>query len=291
MSRLVASDNALRALLLLSQGTDGLRTSEVGDALEISYTGAEKALDILIADGLVNRSERRHMVAPSPRTQEVVRFALAFLPMDVALAALAGGNEAVEFAGMDEQGALIVFRRFTDPSAEVRMLDAVAILRQFAPDSVIEFATKEDLRDQLQADLSPRNRASGMRVLYGTVDRTFPDRTPHAAIQAHPLGHLNEAVSAPSARRMRALARDYGLRRILAFGSATRADFRPDSDIDLLVEPAAGRHLGLAERVDLTAKAEQLFGRDVDLLTSPVRRLSLAQQIGRDAVVLYDAAR
>ncbi len=291
MSRLIASDNALRTLLLLSQHAGGMRTSEVADALEISYTGAEKALDILVADGLAGCSERRYGLVGSPRAQEAVRFAIAFLPTDVTLASLARGNEAVEFASTDDQGALVVFRRFSEPAAEGRMREAVATLRHHAPDTRVEFVRKEDLREQLLSDIAPRRRAAGMRILAGTVDRTFPDRTRHGDPEARPLGRLNEAIAAPSVRRLRALAREYGLRRILAFGSATRADFRPDSDIDLLVEPVAGHHLGLDERVNLMADMDRLFGRDVDLLTAPVRRASLAQRISRDGVVLHDTAR
>jgi predicted nucleotidyltransferase len=291
MSRLVASDNALRTLLLLSQRAGGLRTSEVADALEISYTGAQKALDILVADGLADPSERRHALAASPRAQEAVRFAVAFLPRDVTLAALARGNQAVEFAGTDDEGSLVVFRRFSEPAAEGRMREAVATLQHLAPDAKVEFVRKEDLREQLLDDLTPRRRAAGMHILAGTVDRTFPDRTRHGDVEARSLGHLNEAIAAPSARRLRALAREYGLRRILAFGSATRADYRPDSDIDLLVEPVHGRRLGVDERVSLVAEVERLFGRDVDLVTAPVRRASLAQRINRDGVVLYGAAR
>ncbi len=291
MSRLVASDNALRALLLLAQSAGGLRTSEVADALEISYTGASKALEILIADGLAAVSERRHSFVASPRAEEAVRFAIAFLPTDATLAALARGNEAVEFAATDDQGAIVVFRRFSEPAAEGLMRRAVETLRRFPPETRVEFIRKEALRERLLSDVTPRRRAQRMRVLAGTVDVTFPDRTRHGDVEAPSLGHLNEAIAAPSARRLRRLARAYGLRRILAFGSATRADFRPDSDIDLLVEPKPGHHLGLDERVDLMADVERLFGRDIDLLVAPVRRPSLAQRIGRDGVVLYDAAR
>lgn len=290
VSRLIASDNALRSLLLLSQHAGGMRTSEVADALEISYTGAEKALDILVADGLAGFSEHRWAMTASMRAQEAVRFALAFLPTDVSLASLARGNEAVEFASTDDQGALVVFRRFSEPAAEGRMGEAVATLRQLAPETGVEFVRKEDLRRQLLTDIAPRRRAAGMRILAGTVDRTFPDRTRHGDFEARSLGRLNDAIATPSIRRLRALAREYGLRRVLAFGSATRADFRADSDIDLLVEPVPGRHLGLDERVRLMADMERLFGRDVDLLTGPVRRAALAHRISRDGVVLYDAA-
>ena len=37
------------------------------------------------------------------------------------------------------------------------------------------------------------------------------------------------------------------------------------------------------------ADVERLFGREVDRLTRPVRRASLAQRISLDGVVLYDA--
>jgi len=291
VTRLVGSDNALRALLLLTQGPEGLRTSQVGEKLEISYSGAEKALDILIADDLLVASGPRHSFEPSPRADAAVRFALAFLPVDVALTALARGNVAIEFAGVDKTGVLIVFRRFSEPADESRARKAIEVLMALHPEVRVEYARKEDLREQLLEDLAPRRRASDMQVLAGSIDRTFPDRTRHGDFEARSLGHLNEAIQAPSGRRLRGLAREYGLRRILAFGSATRADFRPDSDIDLLVEPMPGQGLGLAERVGLMADAEQLFGRDVDLVTAPVGRTSLANQISRDGVVLYDATR
>jgi predicted nucleotidyltransferase len=291
MTRLAASDNALRALLILAQRSEGVRVSEVAEMLEISYTGTQKSLDILLADGLVVATGPRHSFAPSPRSDAAVRFALAFLPIEAAIAAFARGNVAVEFTGLDKDGALIVFRRFSAPADEAHARTTMDALVALHPDVRVEYARKEDLRQQLLEDLAPRRRASGMQVLAGSVDRTFPDRTHHGDFEAPSLGHLNRAIDTPSGRRLRALAREYGLRRIVAFGSATRADFRSDSDLDLLVEPMLGRRLGLSERIGLMTDAERLFGRDVDLVTVPVGRTSLANRIKRDGVVLYDAAR
>lgn len=291
MSRLIASDNALRALLVLSQRAEGLRTSDVADALDISYTGAQKALAILEGDGIARLEERRFRFAPSSRADAAVRFALAFLPLDASLTALARGNDAVEFAGCDQRGAFVVFHRFSEPGAEARIRAAADILALANPDGPIEFIRKEDLRAALLDDIAPRRRAAGMRILAGSIERTFPDRTHHGEADARALGRLNEAIVAPSARRLQALARRFGLRRIVAFGSATRTDFRPDSDVDLLVEPVTGNHLGLDERVALMAEAERIFGRDVDVVAAPVRRSSLVDAIHRDGVVLFDAAR
>lgn len=291
MSRLIASDHALRALLFLSQRSDSARISEVADALDISYTGAQKALEILIADHLAVRVSRRFAYPDSRIAYEAVRFALAFLAEDMSIAALARGNEAVEFAGQDERGFVLVFRRFSDPVAEAKLCKVIDHLADVRRDAVIEILRKEDIRRELSGETTSRRRALGMRVLAGSVDRTFPDRTRHGAGDARPLARLNSSIAPPSDRRLRAIAREFGLRRITAFGSATRSDFRPDSDIDLLAEVAPGRSLGLDARVALIAEAEELFGRDVDVLTARPHKGVLAREIDRDAVVLYDATR
>ena len=291
MPRLIASGNALRTLLLLSQREQGMRTSEVAAALGSSYTGAEKALGILAADGLVNSSGRRHRISDSVQAREAVRFGLAFLSPSEAVAALAKGNEGVEFAAVDGQGFLLVLRRFVELSLERGLRDALDVLTEVSPGLNVELTTKEALRASLRTDPEPRIRARAMTVLTGTVDRTFPDLTNHGDVDARPLGRLNAKVRMPSARRLREFARQHGLRRIVAFGSATRDDFRPDSDLDLFVEATPSHQLGLSERTDLFAAADGLFERDVDILVAPVRRASLARRIARDGVVLYDAAR
>jgi len=291
VARLVGSDHALRALLLLSQRPEGLRISEVAAALGAPFTSAERALAVLAADRLVARSDRRYLLAASSRSREGVRFALAFLDPPEAQAALARANPAAEFCGVDGEGVLIVIRRFAEPADEARLRRAIELLEGFHPEGRVEFVDKSDLRERLRDDLAPRRRAERMRVLAGSVERTFPDRTRRGDLDAPRLAALHPALTTPSQRRLCGLARRHHLRRILAFGSATRADFRPDSDLDLLVEPSPGRLLGLRERVDLIVEAERLFGRDVDLLTAPIRRPSLAERVARDAVVLYDAAR
>ncbi len=77
---------------------------------------------------------------------------------------------------------------------------------------------------------------------------------------------------------------------MVAFGSATRADFRPDSDLDLLVEPAPGRRFGLRQRAALNADAETLFARDVDLVVAGEARPALAARIAREGVILHGPA-
>jgi predicted nucleotidyltransferase len=289
MSRLVASEPALRALLVLDQDDAGLRTAEIARLLQVSYTGAEKALETLREEGLAACDAHRYSIVPSVRTEAVRDFALATLPAGAALGAIAAGSPAVEFAGIDGGNALVVLRRFARPEHEARAERAVARLQAFATDLKVEFVRKEDLLDQLRVDASPRTRAQGLHILVGSIERTFPDRTSHGDFDAAPLGRLNPMVQGPSRRRLGRLAKTYGLRRILAFGSATRTDFREDSDVDLCVEPEPGHILSVGDRVRLWAEVERLFDRDVDIVTAPVRRLSLAERIRRDGVVLYDS--
>jgi predicted nucleotidyltransferase len=51
------------------------------------------------------------------------------------------------------------------------------------------------------------------------------------------------------------------------FGSVLRDDFRPDSDIDVLVTFAPNAHRTLFDMVDMQDELESMFGRKVDLLS------------------------
>ena len=51
------------------------------------------------------------------------------------------------------------------------------------------------------------------------------------------------------------------------FGSALRADFRPDSDIDVLVSFAPDAKVSLFDMVHMQDELKQIFSRDVDLIS------------------------
>jgi predicted nucleotidyltransferase len=290
MSRLVASEHGLRALVALSQRPDGLRPARLATILGIPFSSAERALRVLEDDGLVENRDRRFASVADTRAGAAVRFALAMMePIDV-LTVLARANGAVEFGGIDEMGAVLVIRRFAQPADEVLLHAALADLRTLHGDVAVELLDKSGLRARLLDDATPRERALRMRVLAGSVDRSFPDRTRHGDEAAPPLRRLHDGVAVPSGRRLRTLVRRHGLRRVVAFGSATRADFRPDSDLDLLVEPVRGHPFGLRERAALIADAETLFGRDVDLVAAGELHPALAERIAREGVVLHGPA-
>jgi predicted nucleotidyltransferase len=61
------------------------------------------------------------------------------------------------------------------------------------------------------------------------------------------------------------------------FGSVLRDDFRPESDIDILIEFAEDAHWSLYEWLDMSEELQAIFGRTVDLtskrgLRNPFRK-------------------
>ena len=52
---------------------------------------------------------------------------------------------------------------------------------------------------------------------------------------------------------------------LAVFGSVLRDDFRPDSDVDVLVTFADGARWSLFDIVDMEDQLKELFGREVDL--------------------------
>jgi predicted nucleotidyltransferase len=57
------------------------------------------------------------------------------------------------------------------------------------------------------------------------------------------------------------------IRRLSLFGSVLRADFRPDSDVDVLVEFEPGQRVSLLDMAAMEIKLSEMLGRKVDLRT------------------------
>jgi hypothetical protein len=90
--------------------------------------------------------------------------------------------------------------------------------------------------------------------------------------------------------RLAAFCRKWKVREFSLFGSVLRDDFRPDSDVDVLVELEPGHGWGLYELLDMEDELRTLFGREVDLITkgglkNPFRR----HEILKTRQVLYAA--
>ena len=57
------------------------------------------------------------------------------------------------------------------------------------------------------------------------------------------------------------------IRRLAFFGSVLRDDFRPDSDVDVLVEFEPDYRLGLFELIRMQREFSDLIGREADFRT------------------------
>jgi predicted nucleotidyltransferase len=77
-----------------------------------------------------------------------------------------------------------------------------------------------------------------------------------------------------------AFCRKWNVRELSLFGSVLRDDFKPESDIDILVELAPGHGLDLFDWVDMREELKHLFQREVDLvskggLKNPIRKKAI----------------
>jgi predicted nucleotidyltransferase len=82
------------------------------------------------------------------------------------------------------------------------------------------------------------------------------------------------------AGRIEVFCRKWRVRELSLFGSVLRADFRPDSDVDLLVVFEPDDPWDLWDIIAMESELEQLFGRRVDLvekraLKNPFRRFDV----------------
>ena len=286
-------DRLLEVTSALTQRPEGMRLSEVAAALGSGLSTVQRAVNALADDGLVevDLAERRFTLARAhPAIDAFADYALRRLPIRRALDIICRANSAVEFAGSDAHGYLIVLSPYAEPGDVSHLHASVDRVTRARHDAVpVEIIDRSDLRERLFDDLSLRRRGLRLRVGKGSALRTFRDPFRHGSSDAPALGRLHPSL-AVSQRALTRLARRYRLERLAAFGSAVHADFRPDSDVDILIEPAPDARLGLADLVELRAELEGLFGRDVDVVTDRSLVEPLRSAVRRDAVVLHGSA-
>jgi uncharacterized protein len=93
---------------------------------------------------------------------------------------------------------------------------------------------------------------------------------------------------AVDADQLAEVCRRYGVSRLDVFGSVSRGEAGPDSDIDVLYELAAGSRLGWNIE-DLADELSRLLGRRVDLVSSNALHDRLRDKVLAEARLLYAA--
>lgn len=272
----------------LAQHADGLGLTEIARAVGGRPSSVQRALDLLIEAGVVTRRDRprpRFSLTETPAIEPLLALVSAITPTKEVVQAVVRANPGVEFASLDHDGVLLVTTWNVSNGAQSRLHRAIA--RLSSPVTLLEH---HDLRERLPDEPSLGERAAAGTILKGSLARSFPDRTRHGDPSAPCLHDLNPQVRRPSQRAITDLSRRFGLHRLAVFGSAVRTDLRPDSDVDVLIEPRPGVRLGLSEHVALRMRLEALFERDVDVVNARFASPELLARAEQDAVVLHGRA-
>lgn len=88
--------------------------------------------------------------------------------------------------------------------------------------------------------------------------------------------------------RLRAVCRHYRVARLDVFGSMSRGDAEPDSDVDVLYELQPGARLGW-DVEKLADDLSQVLGRRVDLVSRSALHDRLRDDVLAEARLLYAA--
>lgn len=285
----LAATASLRLLVALTQAPDeGLSLRELARSVGVADSTALHALRTLIASELAAVDRRRGRPRYRPSESEPARharaFALEVLPRDELLAIVARASPAVELAALDDGGLIVVKSDLARPRDETRLDD---VLRVAGRGVRVVSQYHDDVVRTLREDPALRVRALRASVLKGTLERSLPDRARRRRQLGRRLGRPHPLLRVPSRRTLQRLARRFGLRRIGLFGSAVRSDFRPDSDVDVLVEFRPGARPGLLSMVELQHALELFFGRDVDVVTESSLRPWVRSNASRELVPLH----
>jgi uncharacterized protein len=81
--------------------------------------------------------------------------------------------------------------------------------------------------------------------------------------------------------------RRHRIRKLSFFGSVLRGDFRPGSDVDVLVEFEPGQSVGLIRLAGIERELSELLGRKVDLNTPGFLSPTFRDQVLEEAKVQY----
>lgn len=86
------------------------------------------------------------------------------------------------------------------------------------------------------------------------------------------------------------IALEYGVGKVLLFGSYARKEATPDSDLDFYIVDK-GRLRSLLELSGMVLDLQECFGCEIDLLSGKIEDSVLYDNIMQEGVVVYDQSR
>lgn len=104
---------------------------------------------------------------------------------------------------------------------------------------------------------------------------------------------INRFVSTIPVDKIAEFCQQWKIQELALFGSALRDDFRPDSDLDIVVTFAKDADWGLLDHVQMQLELQRLFNRNVDLISRRALEHSqnwlLREEILKTARVLFSS--
>lgn len=286
--RLISSDLALREIVALVAAAE-LSLTELASAVGSGPSAAQRALEVLLADKIVERGQAgprpRYRLAARETAEHLVGLALAEVPADEALGIMARASSSAEFVARGRDKVVVVFgpaSNSQDQARAARLIDRIAARIGIR----VEYLDHDDVRRRLLDEPRLRSHVARMNLLYGSLDRSFPDRSRHGALHGRPLGKPNPDLSVPSRHALQTLLRRHRLASLKLFGSAVRSDFRPDSDVDALIRYQPGVRPSIRSMTEIERDLERLFGRDVHLIREEALEPEARAIVEREAVAL-----
>jgi len=86
-----------------------------------------------------------------------------------------------------------------------------------------------------------------------------------------------------------AFCQRHAIRKLAFFGSVLRDDFRPDSDVDVLIEFEPGTRVGFIELMTMQLEFSDLIGREADFRLPGDLSRYFRDRVITEAEVLYAA--
>jgi predicted nucleotidyltransferase len=96
-------------------------------------------------------------------------------------------------------------------------------------------------------------------------------------------------IEAPQ-KAIEAFCRKWKITELALFGSVLRDDFRPDSDVDVLIAFAEDSHWSLYDILDIQDELKTMLGHEIHITEKPAMRNPFRRyEILRTAQVIYAA--
>lgn len=285
--RLISSELALLEVLALDAGGD-LRLSDLARATTVTPSAAQRALSILMDDGIVARHDASipvYRLTEGARTDLVLNLAMQVTSLRTAVTSAANANRAIEFVALEAEVAVVVLasgQTSAKRSRAARHLEGLASHKNVG----VRLLDHDDVRKELLVSPSLRKRMHRSTILHGDINRSFPDRSRHGRRRGRPLGRPHPELRLPTRRFLQNLAQSNHLDSLKLFGSAVRSDFRPDSDVDVLVRYRPGSRPTLQSISAVELELEDAFGRDVHLTREDTLHPDIAPSVRAEALTL-----